>query len=263
MDCCIKLLNLPAAMRIFGPLRLLWEGSGKGEGIIRFIKPLIHGLKKNWAVNALLKFMQRRSLGILLNRFFPSDVKSTENDVENVAEGAPDEFDCDGFEDNYRKTASISAAETAFNRHEVLSVVQLVGSSDFFMVTKNAFLVPVRSSAEQFVEDVCGASYFYWNLIKMEEGGTYEKIDVANFSQRIKRACLMLPRLNTLGKPKSGRIHMPEGSSQQQHHCVSHQQREYYTIAHDWREINKHFQMAHPLATKCFGYVYGLQPEDI
>ena len=48
----LSLLNLPEQMKIFGPLRLYWEGGWKGEGIIKELKEVIRdGLKKNWQEN--------------------------------------------------------------------------------------------------------------------------------------------------------------------------------------------------------------------
>lgn len=52
------LMNLPEAMQQFGPLRQLWEGSTKGEGILRFVKPLMtQGFKhqSNWHYHLLQK----------------------------------------------------------------------------------------------------------------------------------------------------------------------------------------------------------------
>jgi hypothetical protein len=44
------LINLPGAMKRFGPLRHLWEGSTRGEGYLRFVKPMMtQGFKQiNW-----------------------------------------------------------------------------------------------------------------------------------------------------------------------------------------------------------------------
>jgi len=50
----ICLMNLPEAMRRFGPLRGLWEGKVQGEGILRFVKPeFTQGIRKNWQANLL------------------------------------------------------------------------------------------------------------------------------------------------------------------------------------------------------------------
>lgn len=48
----ICLMNLPDAMRKYGPLRDLWEGSFRGEGFLRQTKPqMMQGFKPNWHIN--------------------------------------------------------------------------------------------------------------------------------------------------------------------------------------------------------------------
>lgn len=52
----ICLLNLPDVMERFGPLRCIWEGGPRGEGFVRFGKPLMtQGLRQNWHQQLLQK----------------------------------------------------------------------------------------------------------------------------------------------------------------------------------------------------------------
>ena len=45
----MSLLNLPDAMNLYGPLINLWEGANKGEGYLRFAKPMIKDIHSvNW-----------------------------------------------------------------------------------------------------------------------------------------------------------------------------------------------------------------------
>ena len=37
----MSLLNLPEAMKMYGPLTNLWEGANQGEGYLRYAKPKI------------------------------------------------------------------------------------------------------------------------------------------------------------------------------------------------------------------------------
>ena len=54
-----SLMNVPSAMRYFGPLRNYWEGSMQGEGYLKVVKPKIDNLKtKNWHVNAHTKILE-------------------------------------------------------------------------------------------------------------------------------------------------------------------------------------------------------------
>lgn len=48
----ICLMNLPDAMKKYGPMRDLWEGSFRGEGFLRQTKPqMMQGFKPNWHIN--------------------------------------------------------------------------------------------------------------------------------------------------------------------------------------------------------------------
>jgi hypothetical protein len=58
------LLNLPAHMKEYGPLKNLWEGGVRGEGSLRYIKPLHRnlGLRSGWPVNILTRVYRKFSL---------------------------------------------------------------------------------------------------------------------------------------------------------------------------------------------------------
>ena len=60
------LMNLPDAMERFGPLRQLWEGSTRGEGFLRFVKPLMtQGFKHqgNWHYHLLQNLSIAKAFG--------------------------------------------------------------------------------------------------------------------------------------------------------------------------------------------------------
>ncbi|KAL7578583.1 hypothetical protein ACA910_011639 [Epithemia clementina (nom. ined.)] len=45
----MSLLNLPDAVRRFGPLRNIWEGGTQGEGFLQYVKrEMSMGLRNNW-----------------------------------------------------------------------------------------------------------------------------------------------------------------------------------------------------------------------
>ena len=57
------LLNLPHAMKRFGPLCHLFEGSYCGEGYLRLIKSNMKtGFKGKWKYNTLKKIMTQKSM---------------------------------------------------------------------------------------------------------------------------------------------------------------------------------------------------------
>lgn len=139
----ISLLNLTNAMKRFGPPRELWEGGPRGEGILRELKPLIRGLRGNWARNALTRFYQNRAF---------EDLSPQLNDNECFFdEDSEDEFDEDkelvksGASTRYRPFRYYADKETGFQAIEKsmpLSILQLVDGK-FGFVTKNKLLFPL------------------------------------------------------------------------------------------------------------------------
>ena len=63
----ICLLNIPSIIRENGPIRNIWEGSNKGEGFIRIIKPeLSSGRRNNWQYSKMKRLLQQNSLNTVL-----------------------------------------------------------------------------------------------------------------------------------------------------------------------------------------------------
>jgi hypothetical protein len=61
------LLNLPAAIDLFGPLRFNYEGSTEGEGFIPMVKPLLsQGMRKNWQKNLAHRFFRIRAMKLVI-----------------------------------------------------------------------------------------------------------------------------------------------------------------------------------------------------
>ena len=63
-------LSLPRvieSMKLFGPLRLTWEGDVGGEGMIQLLKPDLRGMRKGWAQNCMLKLARTMSLSSIDN----------------------------------------------------------------------------------------------------------------------------------------------------------------------------------------------------
>ena len=75
----IRLLNLPKTLLRYGSLRLLWEGDGKGEGALRLLKRLIHGLRGNWALNAAQAYLRERSIQKIMHALLLSMEQQSES----------------------------------------------------------------------------------------------------------------------------------------------------------------------------------------
>ena len=77
------LLNIPAMLEEFGPLRLLWEGGVHGEAFVKMIKPYLKfGLKDNFAMNAMNHCMQETSFQLTMK-----EVLKSHQNGESLAEG--------------------------------------------------------------------------------------------------------------------------------------------------------------------------------
>ena len=73
----LNLLNLPDMMRMFGPIRNLWEGGSMGEGILKLIKHNIPSVNVNWHINSTKKFYQQKSLNRLVEQLNEENLHAT------------------------------------------------------------------------------------------------------------------------------------------------------------------------------------------
>jgi hypothetical protein len=81
------LLNLPSTCKEIGPLRNAWEGSTKGEGFIRFVKPEITmGLRDNWEINTLKKVIKKISVRQLIHSLDAPLFSNTMDDLDDVTQ---------------------------------------------------------------------------------------------------------------------------------------------------------------------------------
>ncbi|KAL7569431.1 hypothetical protein ACA910_009617 [Epithemia clementina (nom. ined.)] len=64
----MSLLNLPDAVRRFGPLRNIWEGGTQGEGFLWYVKrDMSTGLRNNSQKRLFTRIYTRKSLAMLLS----------------------------------------------------------------------------------------------------------------------------------------------------------------------------------------------------
>jgi hypothetical protein len=76
------LRNLPHFMREYGPLRLYWEGGYKGEGLLRYVKPMITQgtYKRTFSENAIQRYYKDRFFQTLFNLDLRQDTKEDEKE---------------------------------------------------------------------------------------------------------------------------------------------------------------------------------------
>ena len=73
----LNLLNLREMMLRFGPVRNLWEGGSRGEGILRMIKHHVSNVEKNWHICSTRKFYQHKSMERIMQQLSPLDSTKT------------------------------------------------------------------------------------------------------------------------------------------------------------------------------------------
>ena len=166
----VCLLNLPNAMRQFGPLRNLWEGSFQGEGYLRIAKKHMKtGLRGNWSYNTLKKVMQEKTFLHLLEKYETNDDMNKNN--------------------NHDSYYSYKTRAEAFYKYQkgvpLLIIQQSDGSFGFFFGNGDIFLPIVR---ESYVCTINGSLYHHWKFVLEEIETTimYER-NILNF-------CLLLLR---------------------------------------------------------------------
>lgn len=81
----LNLLNLPDMMRMFGPIRNLWEGGSMGEGILKLIKHNIPSVNVNWHINSTKKFYQQKLLNRLVDQLSQDNSYGTGNGMNTKA----------------------------------------------------------------------------------------------------------------------------------------------------------------------------------
>ena len=198
-----NLLNLAEQSKQFGSGHLMWEGGVRGEGFLRFLKPLLNtGFKGEWQNNLSKRYLRRRALKRV-------GIESLQDSLDDVEE-----------EDNVRyqpcrKYKSLLNAKESFKKRQPISIIQ-TNNDSVGMVYKKGIRVEqllVLEPLDGCVEVVFGAAYFSWRMRK--------RIILQHKVENIKHQILLLPRLSAGGEPDN------TGATK------------YYAIADDWTEMNE------------------------
>lgn len=126
-------------MNEFGPLRNFWEGSVKGEGILRFVKPEhgTIGLRNDWDIMVITRVLQKKMLAAIAGGTLPLDWQDDDD--------APDDNDEEHSYANreFFKYPGISHALKDFDDNVPLSVVE-TSCGRFAIATRNNSLLLVQ-----------------------------------------------------------------------------------------------------------------------
>lgn len=171
--CC--LLNLPDTMRKFGPLRNLWEGDFKGEGIIRLVKPLItQGHKLNWQQYLLQNIVREKAFTTIMDESKPT--KSTLFSTHALRDRRPH------FHKYESQLAVLRAVNYLFCRDKKVPVSVLLladGASEccrlFAVAVDLESLVEIRLETN-FTREKFGLQYYKFNA---------DTTDVLNWSSDV------------------------------------------------------------------------------
>lgn len=155
------LLNFPAHMKEFGPLKNLWEGGVRGEGYLRLVKPLhgTVGLRHGWAVQIMNRIHQKKGLRAIGTSMESDDALDEEDigekmDVRNSCWAYPDSDDI--FRD-YKTNQPLCLAYTKEGKYGAL--LRKGNMIEFDFLTKKSVLI------------IRGIEFFDWrpcDLVEVE-----------------------------------------------------------------------------------------------
>lgn len=171
----LTLLNLPAMMEEFGPIRFLWEGNVHGESFLRLIKPYLRfGLRENFAYNAMVHCMEDAAYQLAYQKMeIPSG-------MESLVPCSPSKavMDWKSFFDvrrrDFKRYDSLGSVEELLSTRQVVSVLVVKttvnGQSQTIMLVALAKVGPSDAPAVHEIvqapggpsEEFFGDVYFRW-----------------------------------------------------------------------------------------------------
>ncbi len=214
----ICLTNIPQVMYQFGPVRNLWEGGNQGEKIIRVLKPLWFGFRKNWEVNLMTNALNIMAVDRVLhteyNKRRQTDTNTCNKEVEKSIGLA---------KKMVHKYASREEVTERYLSRKPLSVVQLTDGRYGCIIRRTNFFVELNCSSRR--EQHGGSWYYQWTM------NTTDTVVIPLRCTNIKHYCLLLPKLTMHGMPTSNNEPM------------------YMAITSDWLEMNDEEDFSMPKST--------------
>ena len=189
----ITLLNIPECMLRYGSLRLLFEGDGKGEGSLRYLKEAIASFRGKWAFNAATKYYLKRAVREVLTTSLASvnsrDPTMETNEIRNLLQvsaelvrGSANDIDQATSErpDMHCSSKRFRMNATYANRQDIVDhlsngrpVSVVIIPDGHACVLKGGGYVLLRIGA--YVQTACNAAYFEWQVdpdVVTSEAGT-------------------------------------------------------------------------------------------
>ena len=177
----VSLLNLPKVMEQFGSLRLLWEGAGLGEGILKELKCLVDKSSSSWPCTTHLKFLRHKSMNRLRGVSSENQKNIQTNRYKN-------------WEGMFRRYQKKDRAKLAFMAHQPLSVLHLKDERFILVLQSNVLQTCLSIEKKEAVGYCMGLAYFRFSLGNDEESFCFEDVLYA---------CLLLPGSVSHGLPEA------------------------------------------------------------
>ena len=225
----MSLLNIPDAMRRYGPLINLWEGSNQGEGYLRYAKPRITDIhSKNWQINAHIKLLNETSMNNVIDCHLVNRSSTYQNSeyMKNLKKKMMTS------KKMFHTCKSINEVFSLYRRNMPLSCVKCENGKYLVVIAcsgdntlrgmeisfKHRFVIPNLSM--HFHEMKMDISMSQFDLI------LFQHTDIANY-------IMVLPELSIRGYLNIERKSL------------------YYIIDSAWNELNEKMEMTTPKSPGC------------
>jgi hypothetical protein len=184
----ICLTNIPKVMQQFGPVQNLWEGGDHGEKIIRVVKPLWFGYRKNWEVNLMTNALNIMAIDRVLH------AETSKQDKAHTEALEQDKDETIGLKKKMvHKYLSLAHIAENYDNRKPLSMVQLrEGRFGCIIRMGNLFVELYCRSQTEFLG---GSWYRNWTISR--NAVQCEKLHTSS----ICHYCLLLPKLTSYGMP--------------------------------------------------------------
>ena len=206
------LLNLPATMREFGPLRNYWEGGVRGEGFLPFVKP-VHGtigLRTGWPKTVMDRIIKKKTLGNISGGTALEDWELDEVGETDTADTDADELSYHKRE--FFKYPNEAAAYRDFVDRLPLSVI-ITECGKLGMVTRSDIVLLLRRVDPSTDVILRKLTFIHWSTEFVGDDGHSKVLsNISLDSIKVSHASLLLPHPNLPNR--------------------------YYAIRSDWKEMN-------------------------
>ncbi|KAL7570941.1 hypothetical protein ACA910_002572 [Epithemia clementina (nom. ined.)] len=184
----MSLLNLPNAVRQFGPLHNVWEGGMQGEGFLWYVKrEMSMGLRNNWQKQLLTCIYKHKSLAMLLSADIGMEEDTLADDDDD--DDNENEHDNQNHSGKYFVYNDFGKLLSNFSMGCAISGIITDGEICVFccLGSREQKLVPIEpTDPTNSVHQLVGHDYNSWKIMP-------EKLQF--ISRHYEKACLLLPLL--------------------------------------------------------------------